>query len=131
MSVQLRLSLLSRLLFFNLVREAMIGKLIGKDDIMFVHSVYFWLNRDLSDDQRRQIRHELGLLVGIETVECGFVGAPAETRAPVIDRTWDLALTLVFQNKDGHDAYATHPAHEAFVTRYSSSWQKVLIYDSE
>jgi len=98
---------------------------------MFVHSVYFWLKDDLSDDQRRQMRADTERLVGIETVECGFVGAPADTHGPIIERTYDLALTLVFQDKPGHDVYATHPQHEAYVARYNSWWKKVLIYDSE
>jgi len=102
-----------------------------KEHLMFVHSVYFWLNDDVSAEQRRQFRSELERLVGIETVECGFVGVPANTRFPVVDRTWDLGATMVFQDKAGHDAYVVHPQHEALLARYSSWWKKVVIYDSE
>lgn len=98
---------------------------------MFVHSVYFWLNDDLSDDQRERFRRDLEMLIGIETIECGFVGTPADTNGTVIDRSWDLALTVVFQDKAGHDEYAEHPDHEAFVDRYNSWWKKILVYDAE
>jgi hypothetical protein len=108
---------------------------------MFVHSVYFWLNDGLTEDQRREFRHAAELLLAIDTVECGFVGAPADefgfagppadTDRPVIDSTYSVALTVVFQDMIGHDAYQTAPAHLAFVDRYGTWWKKVLIYDAD
>ena len=98
---------------------------------MFVHSVYFWLNDDLTDDQRREFRRAVESLLAIDSVECGFVGAPADTDRPIIDRTYSIALTVVFQDIIGHDAYQIDPAHLAFVESYGTWWRKVLIYDAD
>ena len=98
---------------------------------MFVHSVYFWLKDDLSESQRQEFRLAVDSLLAIDSVECGFVGTPADTDRPIIDRSYSLALTLVFQDREGHDAYQTAQAHLDFVNRYGTWWRKVLIYDAD
>ena len=46
---------------------------------MFVHSVYFWLKEELTDDQRSAFREGIESLGNAESVKHHFVGTPADT----------------------------------------------------
>ena len=97
---------------------------------MFVHSVYFWLRDDLTPDQTRQFEEGVRALAAIETVRHGFVGTPAPTDRPIIDRSYSYALVLAFDESAGHDAYQVHPVHDRFRQECSPLWTRVLIYDA-
>lgn len=97
---------------------------------MFVHAVYFWLkNADRTADQDA-LRAGVQTLTTIDVVTTAYVGVPAPTRRPVIDHTYQLALTLVFADQAAHDAYQVHPTHLAFVEMCAHLWERVQIYDS-
>jgi stress responsive alpha/beta barrel protein len=99
---------------------------------MLIHSVYFWLKSDLTQSERSNFTAEVKKLSAIRTVENIYVGAPASiAERSVTDRSFDVALTLVFKDGPAHDSYQVDPVHLAFVERNKSSWTKVLIYDSE
>ena len=97
---------------------------------MFVHAVYFWLRPDLTSKQRAQFAAGLESLRSIETVERGYVGAPAPTDRRVIERSYSQALVLVFADEAAHDAYQEHPVHDLFRNECSSFWTSVRIFDS-
>ena len=98
---------------------------------MFVHSVYFWLKKDLSQDQRNQYVAGLRSLGKIPSVRHWFIGTPAATDRPVIDRSYSYALTVVFDDAAGHDAYQAHPIHDQFRDECGTFWDRVVIYDSQ
>ncbi len=97
---------------------------------MFIHSVYFWLKPELSDDEKAKFRAGARSLLAIESVRHGFLGTPAPTDRPVIDRSYSAALTVIFDDQAGHDAYQDHPIHDKFRLECADLWSKVLIYDS-
>jgi hypothetical protein len=99
------------------------------DSQKFIHSVYFWMRRDLDEAQLAAFREGLNTLPKIETVHQGYVGIPAATDRPIIDRTYDYALVLVFKNQRQHDLYQEHPVHDSFRQKFSSYWLRVQIYD--
>src|SRR5687768_15610820 len=82
---------------------------------MFVHSVYFWLRPDLSQEESTTFLQLVHSLTEIEVVRHGFLGKPSSTDRPVIERSYSFALTLVFEDKAAHDVYQPHPAHIRFV----------------
>ena len=96
----------------------------------FVHSVYFWLRPDLTTQQREAFVRGLEALRGIETVQHGWIGVPAGTDRPIIDRSYSYALTLAFADDAGQDAYQVHPVHDRFREQFGDFWTRVLIYDS-
>lgn len=98
---------------------------------MFVHCVYFWLREDLSDDERRQFLQGVESLTSIETVRESYVGTPASTDRPVIEKSYSCALVAVFGDKAGHDAYQDHPVHDDFRDNCADFWTNVRIYDFE
>ncbi|WP_019989351.1 Dabb family protein [Rudanella lutea] len=97
---------------------------------MFVHSVYFWLQNPQNEADRDALNAGLQTLKTIDAVSTVYVGRPAETRRPVIDHSYDFALTLVFTDKAAHDVYQEHPTHLQFVADCSHLWNRVQIYDS-
>lgn len=97
---------------------------------MFIHAVYFWLRPDLERADRDRFEAGLKSLRGIEGVEEGYIGSPAATDRPVIERGYTRSLVLVFRDEAAHDAYQTHPVHDRFREACSKLWTTVRIYDS-
>ena len=97
---------------------------------MFVHAVYFWLRNDLSAAQLKQFDAGVQALRAIDVVAAGYIGVPAATNRPVIERGYSRALVLVFADQKAHDAYQGHPVHDRFRTECSPFWTKVQIFDS-
>ena len=97
---------------------------------MFIHAVYFWLHHPESQVDHDALRAGLESLKAIKEVSVAYIGTPAETRRPVIDHTYDFALTLVFADKAAHDIYQEHPVHLAFVEKCAHLWERVQIYDA-
>jgi hypothetical protein len=98
---------------------------------MFVHSVYFWLDRSLTRADEERFKQRLEDLGRIPSVKHCFVGRPAATNRPIIDRTYSFGLTLVFNDAAGQDAYQVHPIHEDFVKDCAKMWIRVYICDFE
>lgn len=97
---------------------------------MFVHSVYFWLVDDIPAAECARFVAGLHSLRGIEGVAHGWIGVPAPTDRPVIERGYSYALTLVFPDVAAHDAYQVDPVHDRFRDECSMLWRTVRIYDS-
>jgi hypothetical protein len=97
---------------------------------MFVHAVYFWLRPDLTSEQQAQFKAGLESLRSIEEVQTSYIGVPAPTDRPVIERGYSRALVLVFSDQAAHDAYQEHPVHDRFRKECSSFWTTVRIFDS-
>jgi Stress responsive A/B Barrel Domain len=97
---------------------------------MFVHSVYFWLKPNLTPEQLSLFVERATALTTLPSVKHGWVGKPAATDRPVIDRTYSYGLVVVFDDEAGHDAYQVHPIHDAF-RELHDMWTAVKIYDFE
>ena len=97
---------------------------------MFVHSVYFWLNDDLSPERKTRFIEGIRSLTAIDCVSQGFIGVPAATNREIIDTTYSYALVLSFADAAAQDAYQVHPVHDAFRENCGGSWKKIVIYDS-
>lgn len=98
---------------------------------MLVHTVYFWLKRDLDAAERASFRAGVDSLAAIPCAEAVYIGTPAATTRPVIDRTYDIGLTVVLKDLSAHDEYQVDPIHLAFVQTYGSYWERVVIYDAD
>ncbi len=97
---------------------------------MFIHSVYFWLKPELTDTEKEQFWAGVRSLTTIESVRHGYVGTPAATDRPIIDRSYSCALIVIFDDDAGHEAYQVHPVHDKFRDECAPFWTKVLIYDA-
>jgi stress responsive alpha/beta barrel protein len=97
---------------------------------MFIHAVYFWLRPDLGKADRKKFEAGLESLRGIKGVEEGYIGSPASTNRPVIERGYTRSLVLVFRDEAAHDAYQTHSVHDRFREGCGGLWTTLRIYDS-
>ncbi|HKP95174.1 MAG TPA: Dabb family protein [Fibrobacteria bacterium] len=97
---------------------------------MFIHSVYFWLKPGLSPENVKTFETLSNAMAGIPGVGHLWVGKPAPTDRPVIDRSYSYALTVVFKDMAAHDAYQKHPIHDTFRNTCGDFWSQVKIYDS-
>jgi hypothetical protein len=99
---------------------------------MLVHTVYFWLQPDLTEAQRADFRRGVESLGTIKAVEKIYVGTPAKTeKRPIIDDSYSVALTVICQDVAAHDAYQADPIHHAFINQFRTFWSRVQIYDAE
>jgi Stress responsive A/B Barrel Domain len=99
---------------------------------MLVHTVLFWLRPDLTPAQREAFTTEgIASLRTIESVRALHLGAPASIpKRPVVDASYSYAITVLFDDVAGHDAYQVHPTHQAFVATFKTHWERVQIYDA-
>jgi hypothetical protein len=95
------------------------------------HHVYFWLKEEHRNDADRR-RFEAGLdsLFRIPLVKGGRWAVPAAVvPRPVIDQSWDYALTMRFDSIADHDAYQDDADHHEFINGCKSMWERVLVMD--
>ena len=97
---------------------------------MFIHSVYFWLKPDVTDEARAGFVLGLQSLVAIDAVESGHISVPAGTRRTVVDHTYSYSLVLMFRDGSAHERYQLDPIHQRFREECSACWSRLVIYDS-
>ncbi len=97
---------------------------------MFIHNVFFWLNPEASDADRREFLADCtGLLGKIPEVRHIWAGWPAMTPRDVVDNSYDVGLCVVLDDAKAHDAYQVHPEHKEFIARWKRFWKRVQVYD--
>lgn len=97
-----------------------------------LHTVYFWLRKDLTTAERDDFaRAARGLGAAPTVVDCR-VGRPAATPGrDVTDHSFDYSLHLEFASVADHDTYQADPVHLAFVDTQSNKFERVLVFDSQ
>ncbi len=98
---------------------------------MLVHSVYFWLKKDLSQADRDAFLEGLGALSEINVVRSFAAGMPASTDRPVVEKSYDFALLVLLDDMEAHDVYQESALHQEFLGNFSTFWEKVVVYDFE
>jgi len=98
---------------------------------MLIHTVLFWLRKDIAPAERALFDTEVRRLAKISYLERGYVGTPAQTeRRPVTDHSFDYATSLHFKSLEDHNFYQSKcPDHARFVNTCKPFWERVVIYD--
>jgi len=99
---------------------------------MFSHVVIFWTDpaqpvavAELMAGAEKYLRPIPGALQF-------HAGRMAGSHRPVVDQSYQVALNLVFPNKQAQDDYQVHPQHVEFVEKvFKRVCKKVVIYDFE
>lgn len=95
------------------------------------HMVYFTLAEDTPENREALVaacRKYLTEHEGTVHFSVGIIGE--EFDRDVNDTEFDIALNLIFRNKEAHDVYQTHPRHLEFIETSSHLWSKVRVFDS-
>lgn len=98
---------------------------------MHAHNVFFTLNDKSSPAVEQFIadsKRYLAVIPGINSFACGVI--EAELDREVNDRDFDVALHVLFESKETHDAYQIAPEHNEFVARNSDNWTAVRVFDT-
>lgn len=107
---------------------------IAADDTagMLQHTVYFYLNDDVTEEERGQFEEGLRELLAIETIYKSEMGIPGSTEErEVTDHGFGYSIFTWFENLDDYNVYADHPDHLEFIDTYNHLWADVKVYDSE
>ena len=98
---------------------------------MLIHTVLFWLRKELSTSEREDFRVALDSLKQIPSAAFVYVGSPASTPdRPLIDASYDFCLTVLLEDMAAHDAYQQNQLHQKFLEN-KKLWERVQIYDAD
>jgi hypothetical protein len=95
------------------------------------HHVYFWLKEERKNGADRAAFEEgLAALFRIPLVAGGRWAVPATVEIrPVVDQSWDYALSMTFAKIEDHNTYQNDPDHHVFINTFKEWWAKVLVMD--
>ena len=95
------------------------------------HHVYFWLTDEKNNPADRAVFEQgLARLLKIPLVADGRWAVPAKVEIrPVVDQSWDYALSMQFATLEDHDAYQVDPDHNVFIQTFKDWWAKVRVSD--
>lgn len=99
---------------------------------MLQHTVYFYLNEDVTEEQKQEFEEGLEALLSIEEIYKSEIGVPADTPdRDVTDHSFGYSIFVWFENMDDYEVYAEHPDHMEFIDQFEGLWADVKVYDSE
>jgi len=99
---------------------------------MFSHVVIFWTDPDDPNAADELIDGVNKYLKPIPGALHFHVGKMARSHRAVVDQSYQVALNLVFPDKQAQDEYQVHPLHLQFVDGvFKRVCKKVVVYDFE
>ncbi|MFM2171870.1 MAG: hypothetical protein RI957_2099 [Verrucomicrobiota bacterium] len=106
---------------------------MGKYFPRMEHHVYFWLKEENKNEaDRASFEQGLRDLLKLPGLTRGLWGRPAAVMPrPVIDLSWDYALSMSFTDVAAQDAYQVDPDHQRFIDSHKDKWAQVKVMDME
>jgi len=99
---------------------------------MLAHNVYFALNDNspaevdvLVDACKKYLCHHPGVVF----FAAGRLNP--DLAREVNARDFDVALHVIFADRDSHDAYQEAPEHMSFIEEQKDNWKHVRVFDSD
>lgn len=99
---------------------------------MFSHVVIFWTDPAQANAADELIAGANKYLKPIPGALHYHIGKMARSHRPVVDQTYQVALNLVFPDKQTQDDYQVHPLHTEFIEKvFKRVCKRVIVYDFE
>ncbi len=99
---------------------------------MFSHVVIFWTRPENPNAADELIAGANKYLQPIPGVIQFHIGRMAKSTRPVVDQSYQVALNLIFPDKQTQDDYQVHPLHIEFVEKvFKPNCARVVVYDFE
>ena len=98
---------------------------------MLAHMVYFSLKEPTPENRQKMLAACHKYLTDHPGQVLYAAGTCASYDRPVNDRDFDIALHLVFKNKEAHDKYQVSDKHKQFITENLSGVKRVRVFDSK
>lgn len=97
---------------------------------MFSHIVIFWTDPDVPNAADELIAGAERYLRAIPGVQHFHIGRMVPSHRPVVDQSYQVALSVGFPDRPAQDAYQVHPLHLEFVERvFKRVCRRVVVYD--
>jgi stress responsive alpha/beta barrel protein len=98
---------------------------------MLGHMVYFTLKDKAPAKVEQLVAACRKYLTGHPGTKLFAVGTlAADLTRPVNQTDFDVALQLVFESRQAHDAYQVHPRHVQFIEENKANWANVRVFDA-
>ena len=99
---------------------------------MFSHVVIFWTDPAQPNATEELLAGANKFLKCIPGLLQFHAGKMVGSHRPVVDQSYQVALNLVFANKQAQDDYQVHPLHVEFVEKvFKRVCKKVVVFDFE
>lgn len=99
---------------------------------MLQHTVFFYMNDDVTEEEREQFEEGLIKLLEIPEVYRSETGIPAGTEErDVTDHSYAYSIYTWFETMEDYNVYAEHPDHLEFIDTYNHLWSDVKVYDAD
>lgn len=97
---------------------------------MFSHVVIFWTKPEIPNSADALLAGAEKYLKPIPGTLSFHVGRMVPSHRPVVDQSYQVALNLVFQDKQAQDDYQVHPLHVEFVEKvFKPNCARAVVYD--
>lgn len=97
--------------------------------IAIEHVVVFWLKQPGDAEARQKIietSHEFRSIPGVLRVEAGhMIPSPRAN----VDKTFDVAVVMLFKDQQSLEAYQVHPRHKAMLAEVGPLVERTVAYD--
>jgi len=99
---------------------------------MLIHTVYFWLHEGTPAARLDGLIKDCYEILGrCPTVKQIYAGKPAATKRDVVDSSYQVSITVLFEDLAAQDAYQVEPIHFEFIAKNKDIWKKVQVYDMQ
>lgn len=96
-----------------------------------IHTVYFWLVDDITEERKKAFEKALEDLSLVPSIGKFYWGVPAATEERgVIDNSYHYAINVFFDSLEDQLAYQVDPLHLKFVKENEAEFKKVIVYDN-
>ena len=97
---------------------------------MFSHVVIFWTKPERPNAAAEIIAGAEKFLKPIPGVQAFHIGQMVPSHRPVVEQSYQVALNLIFPDKQAQDDYQVHPSHLEFVEKaFKPNCAKCVVYD--
>ncbi len=108
-----------------------ISSAANPEERMLSHDVFFSLKDNSPEAKARLVAACKKYLADHPGTVWFAAGVLADDfRREVNDRAFDVALHLVFESKQAHDAYQDDERHHKFIEENKDNWKNVRVFDS-
>jgi hypothetical protein len=103
----------------------------GAKGPMLVHNVFFTL-KDNSPKAKEKLVEACKKYLTKHPGAVYFAAGPLaeDFKRDLNDRDFDVALTIVFEDRKAHDLYQDAARHKQFIEENKDNWKKVRVFDS-
>ena len=103
-----------------------------KLQLMFSHIVIFWTKPENPRAADELIAGAERYLKPIPGILFFHIGKMIPNPRPVVEQSYQVALNVVFANKQVREAYRAHPLHKEFEEEVlKKNYEKCVVYDFE